>query len=153
MSTQEQDITSLIKKVEVLQETQTSSNSKGALVEKLTFAGIPILFSCIVYLMSALSSANQELTTLKNKINVVVSAENKAIPPQGTTLDMEKIKEEAALARAAMTLERTKDMLGLKEETALARAKIAAESAAARAELDKRVSIIEWRLNYANKGK
>ncbi len=153
MSTQEQDITNLIKKVEVLQEIQTSSNSKGALVEKLTFAGIPIMFSCIVYLMSALSSTTQELTTLKNKINIVVSAENKAIAPQGTTLDMEKIREEAALARAAMTLERTKDMLGLKEETALARARIAAESAAARAELDKRVSIIEWRLNNANKGK
>jgi hypothetical protein len=153
MSTQEQDITNLIKKVEVLQETQTSTNSKSALVEKLTFAGIPIMFSCIVYLMSALSSTTQELTTLKNKINIVVSAENKAIAPQGTTLDMEKIREEAALARSAMTLERTKDMLGLKEETALARARIAAESAAARAELDKRVSIIEWRLNNANKGK
>jgi hypothetical protein len=66
---------------------------------------------------------------------------------------MEKIREEAALARAAMTLERTKDMLGLKEETALARARIAADSASARAELDKRISIIEWRLNNANKGK
>ena len=153
MSTQEQDITNLIKKVEVLQEIQTSSNSKGALVEKLTFAGIPIMFSCIVYLLSALSGTTQELTTLKNKINIVVSAENKAIAPQGTTLDMEKIREEAALARAAMTLERTKDMLGLKEETALARARIAAESSAARAELDKRISIIEWRLNNANKGK
>ncbi len=153
MSTQEQDITNLIKKVEILQETQTSTNSKSALVEKLTFAGIPIMFSCIVYLMSALSGTTQELTTLKNKINIVVSAENKAIAPQGTTLDMEKIREEAALARAAMTLERTKDMLGLKEETALARARIAAESAAARAELDKRISIIEWRLNNANKGK
>jgi hypothetical protein len=153
MSTQEQDITNLIKKVEILQETQTSTNSKSALVEKLTFAGIPIMFSCIVYLMSALSGTTQELTTLKNKINIVVSAENKAIAPQGTTLDMEKIREEAALARAAMTLERTKDMLGLKEETALARAKIAADSSAARAELDKRLSIIEWRLNNANKGK
>ena len=153
MSTQEQDITNLIKKVEVLQEIQTSSNSKGALVEKLTFAGIPIMFSCIVYLLSALSGTTQELTTLKNKINIVVSAENKAIPPQGTTLDMEKIREEAAIARAGMTLERTKDMLAMKEEAALSRARIAAESAAARAELDKRVSIIEWRLNNANKGK
>jgi len=153
MSTQEQDIAGLIKKVEVLQETQTSTNSKSALVEKLTFAGIPIMFSCIVYLMSALSSTTQELTTLKNKINIVVSAENKAIAPQGTTLDMEKIREEAALARSAMTLERTKDMMALKEESALSRAKVASDSAAARAELDKRIAIIEWRLNNANKGK
>ena len=66
---------------------------------------------------------------------------------------MEKIREEAAIARAGMTLERTKDMLAMKEEAALSRARIASESAAARAELDKRVSIIEWRLNNANKGK
>jgi predicted peptidase len=151
MSTQEQNIDELYVKVGKLEETATSSGSKGALVEKMTFAGIPIMFSCIVYLMSALSSANHELTILQSKINVVVNAENKAIPPQGTTIEMERIKEEAALARAAMTLERTKDMLAMKEEAALSRARIASESAAARAELDKRVAILEWRMNKAGK--
>jgi predicted peptidase len=151
MSTQEQNIDELYVKVGKLEETATSSGSKGALVEKMTFAGIPIMFSCIVYLMSALSSANHELTILQSKINVVVNAENKAIPPQGTTIEMERIKEEAALARAAMTLERTKDMMAMKEEAALSRARIASESAAARAELDKRVAILEWRMNKSGK--
>jgi predicted peptidase len=151
MSTQEQNIDELYVKVGKLEETVTSSGSKGALVEKMTFAGIPIMFSCIVYLMSALSSANHELTILQSKINVVVNAENKAIPPQGTTIEMERIKEEAALARAAMTLERTKDMMAMKEEAALSRARIASESAAARAELDKRIAILEWRMNKAGK--
>ena len=151
MSTQEHDIETLTKKVESLQEAQTASGSKGALVEKMTFAGIPIMFSCIVYLMSALSSAQHELTVVKSKINVVVSAENKAIPPQGTTIEMEKIKEEAALARAGMTLERVKDFATLKEEAALSRQRVAADAAAARAELDKRIAVIEWRLNNANK--
>ena len=151
MSTQEQNIDELYVKVGKLEETVTSSGSKGALVEKMTFAGIPIMFSCIVYLMSALSSANHELTILQSKINVVVNAENKAIPPQGTTIEMERIKEEAALARAAMTLERTKDMMVMKEEASLSRAKVASDSAAARAELDKRISILEWRMNKAGK--
>jgi predicted peptidase len=151
MSTQEQNIDELYVKVGKLEETATSSGSKGALVEKMTFAGIPIMFSCIVYLMSALSSANHELTILQSKINVVVNAENKAIPPQGTTIEMERIKEEAALARAAMTLERTKDMMAMKEEASLSRAKVASDSAAARAELDKRIAILEWRMNKAGK--
>jgi predicted peptidase len=151
MSTQEQNIDELYAKVGKLEETVTSSGSKGALVEKMTFAGIPIMFSCIVYLMSALSSANHELTILQSKINVVVNAENKAIPPQGTTIEMERIKEEAALARAAMTLERTKDMMAMKEEAALSRARIASDSAAARAELDKRIAILEWRMNKSGK--
>jgi len=151
MSTQEQNIDELYAKVGKLEETVTSSGSKGALVEKMTFAGIPIMFSCIVYLMSALSTANHELTILQSKINVVVNAENKAIPPQGTTIEMERIKEEAALARAAMTLERTKDMMAMKEEASLSRAKVASDSAAARAELDKRISILEWRMNKAGK--
>jgi predicted peptidase len=151
MSTQEQNIDELYAKVGKLEETATSSSSKGALVEKMTFAGIPIMFSCIVYLMSSLSNANHELTILQSKINVVVNAENKAIPPQGTTIEMERIKEEAALARAAMTLERTKDMMAMKEEASLSRAKVASDSAAARAELDKRIAILEWRMNKAGK--
>jgi len=77
---------------------------------------------------------------------VVVSAENKAIPPQGTTIEMEKIKEEAALARAAMTLERVKDFAAMREESALARAKIREDSALARADLDSRIDLLEYKV-------
>ena len=102
-----------------MQEILAANSSKGALVEKIVFAGIPILFSCVVYLMTALSNASNEIIMLKGKIAVVVNADNKAIPPQGTTIDMAQIREhlsekidkverEAALARAAMTLDREK---------------------------------------------
>jgi hypothetical protein len=141
-----------------------ASASKGALVEKITFAGIPILFSCVVYLMSALSNANNEIIQLKSKIAVVVNSDNKAIPPQGTTIDMAQIREQlndkidkverdAALARAAMTLDREKSMsaidrqrLEMNADASIARAAIRAESAAARAELDKRIALIEARM-------
>jgi hypothetical protein len=138
-----------------------ASASKGALVEKITFAGIPILFSCVVYLMSALSNANNEIIQIKSKIAVVVNADNKAIPPQGTTIDMaqirealndkiEKVEREAALARAAMTLDRERSMSAIEKsrmdmntDAAMARAAIRFDVAQMVAALDKRLTLLE----------
>jgi len=138
-----------------------ASASKGALVEKITFAGIPILFSCVVYLMSALSGANNEIIQLKSKIAVVVNSDNKAIPPQGTTIDMAQIREhlsdqiskvekESALARAAMTLDRERSMsavdksrLDMAADAAQARAAIRFDMMKLVAELDKRLTLLE----------
>jgi hypothetical protein len=131
------------------------------LVEKITFAGIPILFSCVVYLMGSLSAANSEIIQLKSKIAVVVNADNKAIPPQGTTIDMAQIREnlseqisrverEAALGRAAMTLDREKSMgaieksrLDMAADAAQARASIRFDTLKMVSELDKRVTLLE----------
>jgi len=138
-----------------------ASASKGALVEKITFAGIPILFSCVVYLMSALSGANNEIIQLKSKIAVVVNSDNKAIPPQGTTIDMAQIREnlsdqiskvekESALARAAMTLDRERSMSAIEKsrmdmvaDAAAARASIRFDTAQLIAALDKRITLLE----------
>ena len=140
-----------------------ASASKGALVEKIVFAGIPILFSCVVYLMGSLSSANNEIIQLKSKIAVVVNSENKAIPPQGTTIDMAQIREhlsgkidaverDSALARANMTLDREKSMAAIEKsrldmtaDAAAARASIRFDMERIRGELDKRISILEQR--------
>lgn len=147
-----------------MQEVLAAAASKGALIEKIVFAGIPILFSCVVYLMTALSTANSEIIQLKSKVAIVVTAENKAIPPQGTTIDMAQIREQlndkidkverdAALARAAMTLDREKSMaaidrqrLEMNADAAIARAAIRSEALVARAELDKRISLLEARV-------
>jgi Zn-dependent M32 family carboxypeptidase len=141
-----------------------ASASKGAMVEKIVFAGVPILFSCVVYLMSALSNANSEIIQLKSRVAVVVNADNKAIPPQGTTIDMAEIREnlsekinsvekEAALGRAAMTLDRERAMsaveknrLDMAADAAAARASIRMETVKAVAELDRRIAIIENRV-------
>jgi hypothetical protein len=141
-----------------------ASASKGALVEKITFAGIPILFSCVVYLMGALSSANNEIIQIKGKIAVVVNADNKAIPPQGTTIDMAQIREQlndkidkverdAALARAAMTLDREKSMAAIEKsrmdmatDAAMARSSIRFDMEKIRGDLDKRVHMLEQKV-------
>jgi predicted RNase H-like nuclease (RuvC/YqgF family) len=137
--------------------------SKGALIEKVVFAAIPILFSCVVYLMTSLSSANNEITILKSRIAVVVTQDNRAIPPQGTTIDMAQIREQlanrieqverdAAIARGNMTLDRERSMAGLERS----RLEMAADAAAARAairtdltrlitELERRLALLEAR--------
>ncbi len=142
-------------------EAMAASASKGALVEKVVFAAVPILFSCVVYLMSSLSTAHNDIIVLKGKIAVVVNAENKAIPPQGTTIDMAQIREalndkidrverDAALARASMTLDRERSMAAIEKsrldmaaDAAAARASIRADMYAIKAELDKRISLLE----------
>lgn len=152
------------KKLSQLSEQMAANSSKSGLVEKLVFAGIPILFSCVVYLMSALSNTSSEIIQLKSKIAVVVNAENKAIPPQGTTIDMAQIREtlndkidrverDAALARAAMTLDREKNLaanqkiaLDMAADAAQARAAIRAEMQKLFAELDKRLALIEQKM-------
>jgi hypothetical protein len=144
-------------------EDMAANASKGALVEKIVFAGVPILFSCVVYLMNSLSSANSEIIQLKAKIAVVVNADNKAIPPQGTTIDMAQIREhlseqiakvdkEAALSRAAMTLDRERSMAAVEKnrmemaaDAAGARAAIRLEMAKGLAELERRISLLEQR--------
>jgi hypothetical protein len=52
--------------------------------------------------LSTLNSLNEKVTILESKISVVVTQENKAIPPQGTTIEMQEIKSDAALARATL---------------------------------------------------
>jgi len=185
-----------------MSETLAASASKSALVEKIVFAAVPILFSCVVYLFTALSSSNHAITVLESKIAVVVNNDNKAIPPQGTTIDMaqirenlntkidkqtgelgdkiDKVEKDAALARANMTLEREKQLAALEKqrmdmtaEAATARANIRADasmatqqlkealndrvdgveknSALARAELDKRIALIEQLIKMGKK--
>jgi hypothetical protein len=52
-------------------------SEKGAFIEKITFAVLPLLFSCVVYLMTALSSLSHEVTILNSKISLVVTSDNK----------------------------------------------------------------------------
>jgi hypothetical protein len=144
-----------------MSEAIAASASKSALVEKVVFAAVPILFSCVVYLMTSLSNAHNELIVLKGRIAVVVNAENKAIPPQDTTIDMAQIREalndkidrverDAALARAAMTLDRERSMAAIEKsrldmaaDAASARASIRTDMNAIKAELDKRITLLE----------
>jgi hypothetical protein len=69
-------------------------SAKGALVEKIAFALLPLLFSCVVYLMSALSSLSHEVTILNSKISLVVTSDNKQATNTGAELARERLRQD-----------------------------------------------------------
>jgi len=133
MSTQQHDIEILLKEVKDLHEAQTAMASKSGMIEKITFAGLPMLFSCIVYLMMALSGLQHDNTVLQSKIAVVVTNDNMAIPPQATRLELEKFKQDYSKERSETVLNRVKDFEAL------------------RADIDKRLTLLEFRINHLSK--
>jgi len=68
--------------------------AKGQLIEKITFALLPLLFSCVVYLMSALSNLAHEVTILNSKISLVVTSDNRQAPNSGAELAREKLRQD-----------------------------------------------------------
>lgn len=68
--------------------------AKGALIEKMAFALLPILFACVVYLMNSLSTLSHEVTVLNNKISLVVTSDNKQASNTGAELAREKLRQE-----------------------------------------------------------
>jgi hypothetical protein len=73
---------------------ESKETAKGALIEKLTFAVLPLLFTCVVYLMSALSSLSHEVTILNSKISLVVTSDNKQATNTGAELARERLRQD-----------------------------------------------------------
>jgi hypothetical protein len=72
----------------------SAGEAKGALIEKVTFAVLPIMFACVVYLMNALSHVNTQLTILESKMQLVVTSDNKQAPNMGAELAREKLRQD-----------------------------------------------------------
>jgi hypothetical protein len=74
-----------------------AEESKSALVEKLTFAILPLLFTCVVYLMSALANLSHEVTILNSKISLVVTSDNKQATNTGAELARERLRQDLSI--------------------------------------------------------
>ena len=80
--------------LEQIKEKMSAGEAKGALIEKVVFAILPIMFACVVYLMNALSNANHQLTILESKMQLVVTSDNKQAPNMGAELAREKLRQD-----------------------------------------------------------
>jgi hypothetical protein len=72
-------------------------SAKGVLIEKLTFAVLPLLFTCVVYLMSALANLSHEVTILNSKISLVVTSDNKQATNTGAELARERLRQDLSI--------------------------------------------------------
>lgn len=72
----------------------STESPKSALIEKAAFAVLPILFSCVVYLMSSLSKISHEVTVLRQQVSLVVTSDNKQATNTGAELAREKLRQD-----------------------------------------------------------
>jgi hypothetical protein len=68
--------------------------AKSQLIEKMAFAVLPILFTCVVYLMTALDKLTHDVTVLNAKISLVVTSDNKQAVNSGAELAREKLRQD-----------------------------------------------------------
>jgi hypothetical protein len=133
MSTQEEKTAELEKSI-------AADKSKAGLVEKIVFIILPVCVSSIGWLLTQVGDLQSKVTILENKVAVVVNAENKAIPPQGTTIEMETMRAAAAQARADLRLDLATKIMEVRED-----------AAAQRALMSNRISILEERISHIKK--
>ncbi len=109
-----------------LEKTIAIDKGKSDLVEKLVFILFPVCVSAIGWLLTQVNVLNDKITVLENKVAIVVNAENKAIPVQGTTIELEELKAVAIQARSDMRMELTNEIYSVKESAMIERADIKA---------------------------
>jgi len=118
-----------------LEKAMAVDKGKSDLVEKLVFILFPVCVSAIGWLLTQVNGLSDKVTVLENKVAIVVNAENKAIPVQGTTIELEQLRANAMQARADMKMEITDKIttvqMGAMQE---------------RADIKARLSVVESRL-------
>jgi hypothetical protein len=75
------------------QEEQKES-AKGAFIEKLLFALLPLLIGSTGYLISALGALQHDVTILNQKVSLVVTTDNKQATNSGAELAREKLRQD-----------------------------------------------------------
>ena len=75
-------------------EKMAANEAKGGFIEKVSFAILPFLLSCIVYLMSALSDSNHRITMLEGQVQEVVTDEQLQALNNKLDLAREKLRQD-----------------------------------------------------------
>ena len=137
------------------------SSSKSALLEKALLIILPLLFTGASYVVNEIHTASNEVLHLKERVAVVVSADNKAIPSQAAMLEIaqlkatlndkiDKLDRDTAIARAGAVLDREKALAEVEKarletvaDAAQARMQIRLDVQKSLDEIDKRVRILE----------
>jgi hypothetical protein len=77
-----------------MQQKVDEAHAKSQLIEKISFALLPLLFSCVVYLMNALQNLSHDVTILNGKISLVVTSDNKQAANSSSELAREKLRQD-----------------------------------------------------------
>ena len=73
---------------------QEDQSAKGAFIEKLLFALLPLLMAGVGYLLNAVSTLSHQVTVLESKVSLVVTSDNKQASNTGAELAREKLRQD-----------------------------------------------------------
>ena len=77
---------------------QEEQSAKGAFIEKLLFALLPLIIAGVGYLLNAVSTLNHQVTILESKVSLVVTSDNKQASNTGAELAREKLRQDLTAA-------------------------------------------------------
>ena len=83
------------------------AHEKGAFIEKLLFALLPLLVGSVGYLISALGALQHDVTILNQKVILVVTTDNKQSSNTGAELAREKLRQDLE-----KEIQKNRDMIG-----------------------------------------
>ena len=69
-------------------------SAKGAFIEKLIFALLPLLVAGVGYLLSAVNTLSRDVAILNGKVSLVVTSDNKQATNPSSELAREKLRED-----------------------------------------------------------
>ena len=69
-------------------------SAKGAFIEKLLFALLPLIMAGVGYLLNAVNTLNHQVTVLESKVSLVVTSDNKQATNTGAELAREKLRQD-----------------------------------------------------------
>jgi len=73
---------------------ENKQDQKGAFIEKLLFALLPLLIGSTGYLIQALGSIQHDVTILNQKVSLVVTTDYKQASNSGAELAREKLRQD-----------------------------------------------------------
>lgn len=76
---------------------QQKQSEKGAFVEKLLFALLPLLMAGVGYLLNAVSTLSHQVTVLESKVSLVVTSDNKQASNTSSELAREKLRQDLTI--------------------------------------------------------
>ena len=77
---------------------EKNQDAKGAFIEKLLFALLPLLMAGVGYLLNAVSTLSHQVTVLESKVSLVVTSDNKQASNTGAELAREKLRQDLTAA-------------------------------------------------------
>jgi hypothetical protein len=97
---------------------QEEQGAKGAFIEKLLFALLPLIIAGVGYLLNAVSTLNHQVTVLESKVSLVVTSDNKQASNTGAELAREKLRQDLTepVQRNRDSIQANREMISIHEE-------------------------------------